>query len=95
MSRSRKHTPAGTWGRCKSQKRGKQYCNRLFRRMEHCALSKYAFNHNRSSELDDSKVDYLPNKPMEVMSEWNLGGDGKHYYGHLFDEEWNTKFMRK
>ena len=31
----------------------------------------------------------------EVMSPWDLGGDGKHFCGFRPDEEWFVKLMRK
>lgn len=67
MSRSRKKIAAGTICICKSQKPGKQMCNRRFRRKERRLL-----NHGRYSKL--------PFKPREVIDEWDLGGDGKRIY---------------
>ena len=40
MSRSKKKTPASTCCCCKSQKRGKQFCNRKFRRHERMMIGK-------------------------------------------------------
>ena len=82
MSRSRKRTSAGTWCCCKSQKRGKQHCNRKFRRMEHVFIKLGVF-------------EMLPTHQREVMSQWDLGGDGKRYYGYAPDEVWYIKAMRK
>lgn len=62
MTRSRKKNPVETYIGT-SQKRGKQKCNRLFRRECKAAL------------LTDK---LLPIRLREVMDQWNLGGDGKH-----------------
>lgn len=67
MTRSRKKIAAGTNCVCKSQKYGKQNCNRRFRRKEHRLL-----NHG--------KCDNLPHNPREIIDEWDLGGDGKRIY---------------
>ena len=82
MSRSRKRTAAGTWCCCKSQKRGKQTSSRKFRRCEHVAIKL-------------GQYETLPMRQREVMNQWNLGGDGKHYYGYRPDEEWYRKAIRK
>ena len=82
MSRSRKRTPISCWVCCKSQKRGKQVCNRKFRRREHQAIS--VGNYER-----------LPLLPIEVMSSWDLGGDGKGYHHGEPTEGWFIKMMRK
>jgi len=34
-------------------------------------------------------------KSFEVMSPWDLGGDGKAFFGFHPDEEWYVKLMRK
>lgn len=82
MSRSRKRTPISCWVCCKSQKRGKQVCNRKFRRREHQTIS--VGNYER-----------LPHLTIEVMSPWDLGGDGKGYHHEEPTEEWFIKMMRK
>ena len=82
MSRSRKRTPAGTWCCCKSQKRGKQICHRRFRRSEHCLIQVGTF-------------ELLPMHQRDVMSQWDLGGDGKCYYGYHPEDDWFQKIMRK
>lgn len=61
MTRSRKKNPVETHIGT-SQKRGKQKCNRTFRRESKAAL------------LTDK---LLPIRLREVMDQWNLGGDGK------------------
>ena len=82
MSRSRKKVPAGTFCCCKSQKRGKQVCNRKFRRREHMALC-------------SGHLERLPYQSIEIMDPWDLGGDGKCFWGYAFEEEWFRKEMRK
>jgi hypothetical protein len=62
MTRSRKKNPVETYIG-KSQKRGKQMCNRMFRR--ECKTA-----------LFTDKL--LPIRLREVLDEWSLGGDGKH-----------------
>ena len=82
MSRSRKRMPGSTWCCCKSQKRGKQASSRKFRRMMRVLL------HQGKNHL-------LPLKSFEVMSPWDLGGDGKAFFGFHPEEEWYVKLMRK
>ncbi len=82
MSRSKKKTPASTCCCCKSQKRGKQFCNRKFRRRERMMIGK-------------GQYDRLPNKPIEVTDPWDLGGDGKTFWGFNPDEDWFIRLMRK
>ena len=82
MSRSRKRTPFSCVVCCKSQKRGKQVCNRKFRRQEH-----------RSIRMED--YEKLPFSPIEVMNPWDLGGDGKAYFHGLPTDEWFIRLMRK
>ena len=68
MSRSRKRMPGSTWCCCKSQKKGKQASSRKFRRKAHVLLRQ-------------GKTHLLPLKSFEVMSPWDLGGDGKAFFG--------------
>lgn len=82
MSKSRKRTPICCWVCCKSQKRGKKVCNRKFRRREHQSIS-----------VGD--YDKLPLTTIEVMSPWDLGGDGKGYHHGAPTDEWYIKMMRK
>ena len=82
MSRSKKKSPASTCCCCKSQKRGKQFCNRKFRRRERMMIGK-------------GQYDRLPNKPIEVTDPWDLGGDGKTFWGFSPDEDWFIRLMRK
>lgn len=82
MSKSRKRTPAGTYCCCKSQKRGKQLSHRRFRRFERMMIQ---------SGHDER----LPIYQRELTSPWDLGGDGKHYFGKYPDEEWYQHAMRK
>lgn len=82
MSRSKKKTPITYWAGCKSQKRGKQVCNRKFRRKEHQTISV-------------GKIDQLPYKSIEMMDPWDLGGDGKCYYHAKPTDERYIKLMRK
>ena len=82
MSRSRKRTPGGTRCCCKSQKKGKRWCNRKFRRKEHLLMDSHLY-------------EKLPLKNFEVMESWDLGGDGKGYFKGSPSEEWFVKLMRK
>ena len=82
MSRSRKRMPCSTWCYCKSQKRGKQASSRKFRRRANVLLHQ-------------GKHHLLPLKSLEVMSSWDLGGDGKAFFGFHPDEEWYVKLLRK
>lgn len=82
MSRSRKRTPVGCWVCCKSQKRGKQVCNRKFRRQER-------------QKMGVGDIETLPLRTYEVMSPWDLGGDGKGYFHPKPEEEWYIRLMRK
>jgi hypothetical protein len=82
MSRSRKKTPVSTFCCCKSQKRGKQFCHRKFRRKERMMIR-------------TSNYDRLPSLLIQVTNQWDLGGDGKVFWGHSPDEEWYITLMRK
>ena len=62
--------------------KGKQASNRKFRRKAHVLLHQ-------------GKAHLLPFKSFEVMSPWDLGGDGMHFCGFHPDEEWYAKLMRK
>lgn len=78
MSHSFKHFPAGTCGCCKSQHRGKKNASRRFRRKTKILISQ-------------GKFDKLPFKSIEITSPWDLGGDGKMFFG-FFDPK--TKIYR-
>ena len=82
MGKSRKRTPVCTWCCCKSQKRGKQICHRKFRRSEHTLVCTAQWHK-------------LPFRQWEIVCQWDLGGDGKQYFGHHPNEEWYVKLMRK
>ena len=82
MSKSRKRFPAGTCCCCKSQKRGKQISHRKFRRLEHVLMHNYHF-------------EKLPMLQYELTRQWDLGGDGKCFWGWAPEEEWFQKEMRK
>ena len=82
MSRSRKRMPGSTWCCCKSRKKGKRVSSRKFRRKAHVLLCQ-------------GKDNLLPFKSFEIMSPWDLGGDGKAFFGFHPDEEWYIKLMRK
>lgn len=82
MSRSRKRLPYALGAGCKSQKRGKQMCNRKFRHRERQNISMGEFEH-------------LPHHQIEVMDQWDLGGDGKFYYHADETDEWYVRMMRK
>ena len=80
MGKSKKKIPAGTWCCCKSQKKGKQFSHRRFRRSERMVL------------LSGKEV-LLPFRQMELTNQYDLGGDGKRYYHP--DDEWFVRVMRK
>ncbi len=80
MGKSKKKIPAGTWCCCKSQKKGKQFSHRRFRRCERMVL------------LSGKEV-LLPFRQMELTNQYDLGGDGKRYYHP--DDEWFVRVMRK
>ena len=82
MGKSKKRTPAGTCCCCKSQNRGKQFCSRRFRRMEKVLIS-------------TGKYEFLTLFPRELTNQWDLGGDGKSYWGFVRDDERLPRFMRK
>lgn len=82
MSRSKKRTPVCCWVCCKSQKRGKQVCNRKFRRQQ-----------RQKMRVGDYQS--LPLRTFEVMSPWDLGGDFKGYQHGSPTDEWYIKMMRK
>ena len=82
MSKSKKKTPVGTICCCKSQKRGKQLCHRKFRRKERTMIQKGDFAR-------------LPFRMFEVTEQWDLGGEGKCFFGINHNEEWFVKLMRK
>ena len=82
MGKSRKKTPVSTWCCCKSQKRGKAICHRKFRRHERMCLA------TRNYEA-------FFFRQREVVDQWDLGGDGKYYYGHHPEEEWYFRMMCK
>lgn len=68
MSHSFKHFPAGTWISCKSQHKGKKKASRRFR-------------HKVAALLHKGQYSKLPIKSIELTSTWDLGGDGKSFYG--------------
>ena len=65
MSRSRKKNPAGNIAVCKSQKRDKQICNRIFRRQ-----SKELIKQGRTP----------PVRSREVKNSWTFSGEAKIYF---------------
>ena len=67
MSRSRKHSPGGTLAHCKSQKGGKQWTNRVFRRL----VRKLLLIHGENT--------VLPLKRRELVNTYDMEGDGKIY----------------
>ena len=85
MSRSRKEVAGSTWCCCKSQKKGKRFCNRKFRRKEHQLMAMGEF-------------EKLPYNLNEAMEEWDLGGDGKHAWffsssDYARGEEWYKYYL--
>lgn len=65
MSRSRKKTPVSGNTKCKSEKMDKRIANRILRRITKQAVAQ------------DKEV--LPDI-NEVLSVWEMGKDGKHYF---------------
>ena len=82
MSRSRKKFPAGVNCCCKSQKKGKKVASKRFRRKVKVLM------HQESYER-------LPFFSIELTSPWDLGGDGKSFYGFRSECDWYEKVMRK
>lgn len=82
MSRSRKKTPAGTIVSCKSQKRDKQICNRLFR------------HQTIDQTIEAIKRDKMPPiRLREVKNSWTFSGEAKVYFGFKCKEI--ERLMRK
>ena len=81
MGKSRKRMPVGTCIGC-SQKRGKQMSHGRFRRRERILIRREFFDH-------------LPYRQYEITNQWDLGGDGKRFWGFAPDEDWCIKAMRK
>lgn len=82
MSKSRKRFPGGTWCCCKSQKRGKQIASKRFRR-------------TTTMLIHQQKFDKLPLRSIEITCPYDLGGDGKAFYGFHPECDWYAKVMRK
>ena len=66
---------------CKSQKRGKQFASRKFRRRARVKIAQGLY-------------EGLPLKSIEITSPWDLGGDGKCFYGFDYGSPWFEKEMR-
>ena len=82
MSRSKKKFPAGVWCGCKSQKKGKRVASKRFRRYTKILIAQ-------------AKYDLLPKRSIVITSPWDLGGDGKRFYGYHPECEWHARIMRK
>lgn len=82
MSKSKKKFPGGTCCCCKSQKRGKTVASKRFRRRSKMLIQQERYEH-------------LPLKSIELTSPWDLGGDGKAFYGFHPECEWYVKALRK
>ena len=65
-----------------SQKKGKKVASRRFRRKVKVLM------HQESYER-------LPFFSIELTSPWDLGGDGKSFYGFRSECDWYEKVMRK
>ena len=77
MSRSRKKNPGHTWcGR--SQKKGKRFSNRRFRRNEHRIISMGNFIS-------------LPLRTRELTNQYDLGGDGKGFFCPHRKNRWTLR----
>lgn len=82
MSRSKKKFPAGVNCCCKSQKRGKKVASKRFRRGVNMLMRQRDYER-------------LPYRSIELTSPWDLGGDGKTFYGYHPECEWYVRIMRK
>ena len=63
----------------------KRYCLVMFNRV---AQREFATAHNITGKN-------LPRRQYEITCLWNLGGDGKCFWGWAPEEEWFQKEMRK
>lgn len=82
MGKSKKKFPAGLYIGL-SQKSGKQISHRRFRRRVH-------------SQIQAGNYERLPYRQYEITNQWDLGGDGKAFWGFgRENEKWYVKAMRK
>ena len=49
----------------------------------------------RGKQIASKRFRRLPYRSTELTSPWDLGGDGKCFYGYHPDKEWYAKIMRK
>ena len=73
MSRSRKKVAVCYNAGGDSQKRGKQACNRKFRRREHLLVTL-------------GRTDEAPRRTWEITPSWNLGCEGHQWCGDASPE---------
>jgi hypothetical protein len=45
--------------------------------------------------IQSESFDSLPYRQYEITNQWDLGGDGKWFWGFAPDEEWFIRAMRK
>ncbi len=82
MSRSSKKVAAGTCLSCKSQKWGKMLSHRKFRRRERLMMQV-------------GRYEDVPQWQRELRDSWELGGDGKMYWGTDAEDEEAWRDVRK
>ena len=58
-------------------------------------ISHRKFRRKEATVIISGEYDLLPTRQWEIVEQWDLGGDGKHYCGHSPNEEWYIKLMRK
>ena len=81
MTHSVKRFPAGPCCCCKSRKRGKKVASRRFRR-------------DARVKIASGRYEQLHLKSIELTCSWDLGGDGKCFYGWNFarsTDRWKRK----
>ena len=45
--------------------------------------------------VQQERYEHLPQKSIEITSPWDLGGDGKVFYGFHPECKWYNKLLRK
>ena len=53
------------------------------------------FMRRRNLMIQSENFDSLPYRQYEITNQWDLGGDGKCFWGFAPDEEWFIRSMRK
>ena len=70
------------------------YCSKI------CLFENSLYRHGRFCHrermlIQSENFDSLPHRQYEITNQWDLGGDGKCFWGLAPDEEWFIRFMRK